>query len=90
MIAFGTGGTEGASFEGLKELFYKPKSYNVLSFPNIWDEGRENTECAFCILSAFIPYIRETKNIVRLRFVEQLFQSFETSTFCTTGTEGYH
>lgn len=49
MIAFGTGGTEGASFEGLKELFYKPKSYNVLSFSNIWDEGRENTECAFFV-----------------------------------------
>lgn len=49
MIAFGTGGTEGASFEGLKELFYKPKSYNVLSFHNIWDEGRENTECAFFV-----------------------------------------
>lgn len=49
MIAFGTGGTEGASFEGLKELFYNPKSYNVLSFPNIWDEGRENTECAFFV-----------------------------------------
>lgn len=49
MIAFGTGGTEGASFKGLKELFYKPKSYNVLSFPNIWDEGRENTECAFFV-----------------------------------------
>lgn len=49
MIAFGTGGTEGASFEGLKELFYKPKSYNVLSFPNIWDDGRENTECAFFV-----------------------------------------
>ena len=49
MIAFGTGGTEGASFEGLKELFYKPKSYNVLSFPNIWDEGRDNTECAFFV-----------------------------------------
>lgn len=49
MIAFGTGGTEGASFEGLKELFYKPKSYNVLSFPNIWDDGRQNTECAFFV-----------------------------------------
>lgn len=49
MIVFGTGGTEGSSFEGLKELFYKPKSYNVLSFPNIWDEGRENTECGFFV-----------------------------------------
>lgn len=49
MIVFGTGGTEGSSFEGLKELFYKPKSYNVLSFPNIWDEGRESTECGFFV-----------------------------------------
>ena len=49
MIAFGTGGTEGASFDGLKELFYKPKAYNVLSFPNRWDEGRENTECGFFV-----------------------------------------
>ena len=49
MICFGTGGTEGASFEGLKELFYKPKSYNVLSFPNVWDDGRENTECGFFV-----------------------------------------
>lgn len=51
MIAFGTGGTEGASFNGLKELFYKPKAYNVLSFQNIWDEGRENTECGFFVPS---------------------------------------
>lgn len=51
MIAFGTGGTEGVSFDGLKELFYKPKAYNVLSFPNIWDEGRENTECGFFVPS---------------------------------------
>ena len=49
MVAYGTGGTEGSSFEGLKELFYKPNSYNVLSFPNIWDDGRENTECAFFV-----------------------------------------
>ena len=51
MIAFGTGGTEGASFDGLKELFYKPKAYNVLSFQNIWDEGREDTECGFFVPS---------------------------------------
>lgn len=49
MIAFGTGGTIGASFEGLKELFYKPNANNVLGFPNIWDDGRENTECGFFV-----------------------------------------
>ena len=47
LIAFGTGGTEGASFDGLKQMFYHPKAFNILSFPNIWDEGSENTECAF-------------------------------------------
>ena len=49
MVAYGTGGTVGSSFDGLKELFYKPKSYNVLSFPNIWDDGRDNTECGFFV-----------------------------------------
>lgn len=49
MIAFGTGGTIGASFDGLKELFYKPNANNVLAFPNIWDDGRENTECGFFV-----------------------------------------
>ena len=47
LVAFGTGGTEGASFDGLKELFYKPDAHNVLSFPNIWDDNAENTKCGF-------------------------------------------
>lgn len=49
IVTHNTGGTEGASFDGLKELFYKPKAYNVLSFPNKWDDGRENTECGFFV-----------------------------------------
>lgn len=51
MIAFGTGGTEGSSFTGLKELFYKPNAYNVLSFPNIWDDNAEQTKCGFFVPS---------------------------------------
>ncbi len=51
MIAFGTGGTEGGSFDGLKELFYKPDAYNVLSFPNIWDDNAEETKCGFFVPS---------------------------------------
>ena len=51
MIAYGTGGTEGASFVGLKELFYKPEAYNVLSFPNIWDDSAEQTNCGFFVPS---------------------------------------
>lgn len=51
LIAFGTGGTEGSSFDGLKELFYKPKAFNILSFPNIWDDGNQNQECGFFVPS---------------------------------------
>lgn len=51
MVAFGTGGTEGGSFDGLKELFYKPDAYNVLSFPNIWDDNAEETQCGFFVPS---------------------------------------
>lgn len=47
LIAFGTGGTEGSSFDGLKTMFYNPDAFNILSFPNIWDDGREDTKCAF-------------------------------------------
>lgn len=51
MIAFGTGGTEGGSFDGLKDLFYNPDAYNVLSFPNIWDDNAEQTKCGFFVPS---------------------------------------
>lgn len=51
MIAFGTGGTEGAAFDGLKKLFYTPKAFNCMSFPNIWDGGQEQTECGFFVPS---------------------------------------
>ena len=50
-VAFGTGGTLGGSFEGLKELFYKPEAYNVLSFPNIWDDNAEDSKCGFFVPS---------------------------------------
>lgn len=51
LIAFGTGGTEGGQFDGLKKLFYSPKAFNVLSFPNIWDDNAEQTECGFFVPS---------------------------------------
>jgi hypothetical protein len=31
MIAYGTGGTLGADYEGLKEMFYEPNVYNVVN-----------------------------------------------------------
>lgn len=47
MVAFGTGGTEGADFDGLQELFENPKGYNVLAVNNIWDESAQGKECGF-------------------------------------------
>lgn len=47
LICFGTGGTEGGAFDGLKNIFYNPDAFNVLSFPNIWDDGQQNTRCGF-------------------------------------------
>ena len=49
MIAFGTGGSEGADFEGLKDMFYHPEGYNCLALPNIWDEGTSTNTSGFFI-----------------------------------------
>lgn len=49
MIAFGTGGTEGADFEGLKDMFYNPDAYGCISFDNIWDDGAQSNKCGFFI-----------------------------------------
>jgi len=45
MVAFGTGGTEGADFEGMEELFYNPASYDCLEVANEWDDGAAGTMC---------------------------------------------
>ena len=47
MIAFGTGGTEGADFEGAENLFYEPEENGILRIHNQWDEGAHNTYCGF-------------------------------------------
>jgi hypothetical protein len=49
MIAFGTGGTVGANFEGMEEMFYNPDGYNIFGVSNIWDDGRVNSKCGFFI-----------------------------------------
>lgn len=48
MFAGGTGGTEGASFEGSKKLFYTPKVYNIYGVPNFYDKNSQGlSECGF-------------------------------------------
>src|SRR5690606_4270693 len=39
MNAYGTGGTKGAAFEGLRELFYNPDGYNVMPLENVYDKN---------------------------------------------------
>lgn len=48
MLAGGTGGTEGASFEGSEKLFYRPGAYNIYGIPNVFDKNiNGETLCGF-------------------------------------------
>jgi len=48
MLAGGTGGTEGASFEGSEKLFYRPGAYNIYGVPNVYDRNvNGDTLCGF-------------------------------------------
>lgn len=78
LIAFGTGGTEGASFDGLKKMFYHPDAFNVLGFPNIWDDNAENSTCGF-FAPAYLnleskdnEYMDEDGNSLKDKAIERL------------------
>ena len=48
MLAGGTGGTEGASFEGSEKLFYNCSAYNIYGIPNVFDKGETGESlCGF-------------------------------------------
>lgn len=88
LCLFGTGGTEGGSFDGLKNIFYNPKAFNVLSFPNIWDQGREESECGFFVpawsnLQSFDNngkqiFMDEYGNSLREKAIEELLKQRNT------------
>ena len=59
MVAFGTGGTEGADFEGMEELFYNPDSYDCLAFENEWDDGAMGTVCGH-----FVPIYENLEGFI--------------------------
>lgn len=50
---FGTGGEEGVDIEGLEDVFSDPASFDMLEFPNVWEEGMETTSCGY-----FVPVWR--------------------------------
>ena len=47
MIAYGTGGTEGADFEGAEEAFYNPNGHNIHGVKNIFDKNSDQNICSF-------------------------------------------
>jgi len=48
MLAGGTGGVEGASFEGSEKLFYSPAAYHIYGVPNVYDRNTDgSTVCGF-------------------------------------------
>jgi hypothetical protein len=48
MLAGGTGGTEGADFEGSEKLFRTPLAYNIYGIPNVFDKNSNGeTKCGF-------------------------------------------
>lgn len=53
MFAFGTGGTEGADFDGAEELFFNPKENGCIRINNKWDDGADGTWCGY-----FVPVYR--------------------------------
>lgn len=52
-IVFGTGGDMEGGTVDFAKMFYDPKTYNLLEFDNIWEPGKENTQCGW-----FIPATR--------------------------------
>ena len=80
LIAFGTGGTEGGAFDGLKNMFYNPDAFNILPFNNIWDDGAENTKCGF-FAPAYLnlesedgAYIDKDGNSIKDKALEELIR----------------
>ncbi len=49
IVTHNTGGTKGADYEGLEELFFNPENYNVIPIKNKWDDASESNTCSFFV-----------------------------------------
>lgn len=54
LVAIGTGGSEGSSFEGIKEMLYNPKGYNIYSLPNVFDKNSQGKSSSVMFLGAYL------------------------------------
>lgn len=46
---FGTGGEEGPGIAGLEDVFENPEAWDMLSFPNVFDEGFQTTKVGYFV-----------------------------------------
>lgn len=53
VTVFGTGGEQGPGIQGLENVFNAPEAWDMLSFPNVFEEGMAGTECGY-----FVPAYR--------------------------------
>ena len=77
MVAFGTGGTEGADFEAMEEIFYNPEAYDCMAYENVWDEGAYGTTCGYFIpiqknLDGFIDIVGNSKEKKAIEYEESM------------------
>lgn len=49
MSVFGTGGEEGPEIEALEEMFTDPHAWDMLAFPNIWEENGSSSEVGYFV-----------------------------------------
>ncbi len=48
IVAWGTGGTAGSDFDGIREAFYSPSTFNMLGIPNVFDRKvAAGSECGY-------------------------------------------
>ena len=59
MIAFGTGGTEGADFAGAEKLYYSPEENDCIRINNKWDDGADGTWAGF-----FVPVYQNLRGFM--------------------------
>lgn len=49
MSIFGTGGESGAGIQGLENIFNYPEAWDMLAFPNVYEDGVAGTECGYFV-----------------------------------------
>ena len=59
MSVFGTGGESGVGIQGLENIFNYPEAWDMLAFPNIYEDGVAGTECGY-----FVPCWRANNNFI--------------------------